>query len=263
MCKLAFKKKMIDLMENQKKTRFKEIVQQVIDGKSKLAESKDIDSICPDCFVAKIEIEFFNNIGHIKYIENSIKEKENRFELNKKLEKEDCPVIAIILESPHIDEYDEDDKKISPLKNPSSSCILSEYLTQNLFHYITAVSVQGNVYSTAKHDIENGIYRIKLVNAIQFQCSLGQDLTDKDNQEVKNEILEECLNEDLFQKDFIERIKEASIIINCCTGQKNGRIDGAQKQVQNLIDSNYPSKLRLYGYHPSSLHFLRGFKIVV
>lgn len=254
--------KIIDLIETEKKEKFKKIAEQIIVNRRsnlKVEEKRK----CPDCFVAKIEIEFFNNIGHIKYIENSIKEKENRFELNKKLEKEDCPVIAIVLESPHVDEYDKDDQEISPLKNPFSSSTLSDYLIQNLFHYITAISVQGKVYSTAKHDIKNGIYRIKLVNAIQFQCSLGQNLTNKNNQKVKNEILENCLSEDLFQKDFIERIKEASIIINCCTGQKNGRIDGAQKQVQNLIDSNYPSKLRLYGYHPSSLHFLKGFKIVV
>ena len=100
------------------------------------------------------------------------------------------------------------------------------------------------------------------MNAIQFQCSLGRKLKNAVNQNIKNTIVEQCLEKTLFKNDFIKRIQDATIIINCCTGQKDGQIDGLQKQVQDIIDKKYPDKIRLFGYHPSSLHFLKGFKKV-
>ena len=253
--KLTLMTKMINIFKEYiKKMKFAEIVKQEIGNKSELS-LKEIN--CPDCFVAKIEIEIYQNFGHIKYLENSIVDYKNRHVLDKKLKAEDYPIIAIVLESPHIEEFD---AEVSPLKNPFSANILNDYLNKNLFYYITATQACGNVFFKAIRNIENGIYRIKLVNAVQFQCSLGKSLKEKKNQKIKNDILEKCLSEKLFQEDLVSRIKDASIIINCCTGQKDGKISGAQRQVQNIIDINYPSKRRLYGYHPSSLHFLRGFK---
>ena len=235
-------------------------------------EAKDLDNnfnaqtieskICPDCYVAAIEVEFHQNNGHVKYVENSITNYDGRIKMDKILRNKDYPIIAIILESPHINEY-KNNESISPLKNPLSANTLNDFFIRNFYNYVTAAYSGGAIFSRNVVDIENGIYRIKLVNAIQFQCSLVRELKNAVNQDLKNRIVEQCLNETLFQNDFIKRIQDATIIINCCTGQKDGQIDGLQKQVQEIIDNNYSTKLRLYGYHPSSLHFIKGFKKVL
>lgn len=230
----------------------------------KVAERrKDIQVIekrlCPDCYVAKIEIDMNNNNGHIKYVENSIKNTSERESLNDKLKNEDYPIIAIVLESPHIDEFKDG---ISPLKNGFSSTQLFNYLPRILFNYIATTSNQGNIFSRATHDIENGIYRVKLINAVQFQCSLGRKLSNKEYQKMKNDIVAKCLKNKRLKRDFFNRLNGAKIIINCCTGQEKGKIAGLQKLVQNIIDKKYSDKTRLYGYHPSSFHFLKGFKKV-
>lgn len=242
-----------------KETKFVKTAEKVV-GDSDKELLKEIEQrSCPDCFVAKIEIEIHNNVGHIKYLVSSITEYENRVPLDKTLSEEDYPVIAIVLESPHKAEFEGD---ISPLKNNTSSNFLYKYLIRNLFDYITTISNPCGTYSRRTSEIENGVYRIKLVNAVQFQCSLGKDLSESMWENNKNRIVETCLNESGFKESLVERLKDATIIINCCTGQKDGKIDGLQKQVQEIIDQNYPKRVRLYGYHPSSQYFFTGFKKV-
>ena len=166
--------------------------------------------------------------------------------------------MAIVLESPHVSEYE---GKPSPLKNPTTSTLFSKHLPSMLFKYITMVSNQYGAFSRAVRDIENNIYRIKLINAVQYQCSLGE-LSDEKDEKRKNRIVNECLQKQDFQDDLVNRLKGAEVIINCCTGQENGKVAGAQKRVQDLIDEHYPRATRLYGYHPSSSYFLSGFKKV-
>lgn len=209
--------------------------------------------------MAEIEIEINQNYGHIKYLKNLIdKGVEARNNYNSTITIGDYPTILIVLESPHKDEYLEE--RVSPLLNPVSSKRLSDYLLKNLYSYVTMAVNNIGVYTKASRDIENGVYRVKLVNAVQFQCSLGLDLNKKKYQNLKNEIVEKCLKDDVFEKDLVERLKNAAIIINCCTGQKGGKLFGLQKIVQNIIDKSNFSAVRLFGYHPCSLYFLEGFK---
>lgn len=241
-----------------KEKKFEEIANRVVRNKNGNLNINE-KRLCPDCFVAKIEIDINNNNGHIRYIKDAVKNADSRSTMDSELRSEDYPIIAIVLESPHKDEYK---GTVSPLLATNSSVRLRNYLLPMLYNFITTISCQGSIYSRGTREIENGIYRIKLINAVQFQCSLGGNLSDKHVQEIKNEIVCCCLKNRIFANDFSNRLKDVSIIINCCTGQKDGKIDGLQKNVQDIIDKKYPNKIRLFGYHPSSLHFLKGFKKV-
>lgn len=96
-----------------------------------------------------------------------------------------------------------------------------------------------------------------IINAIQYQCSLGEEKS-----KYKEKIFRECWKNQVFKDDFIKRLKSCSpiLIINCCTGQIGGKISGLQKSVQIEIDKNFPNTYKIFGYHPSTYSFLRGFK---
>lgn len=122
--------------------------------------------------------------------------------------------IAVILESPHIDEFDiknltdENGILISsrPLNNPKSRKGLKEMLNQNL----------STILDNRLYNLKNEALNIVLINAIQNQCSLGF-ATKYFRDEHFLTLWKEKSN------DFEERIKKINpfLIINCCT---NGNI---------------------------------------
>lgn len=222
--------------------------------------SDENKSVCPDYFVAKIEINICCCGGYVKYLINSICDKKNRNSTDANLKKEEIPTIAVVLESPHVDEFTE---VVTPMINSNTSKIFSNYFNVNIMNYMKIVNCGGSVFFSGNQEIKNGIYKIKIVNAVQYQCSLGRKLSNKTNLEYKNNTVKKCLEDEKFKNDFVQRLEGASIIINCCTGQKNNKIDGLQKQVQDIIDSSGTRALKLYGYHPSSFWFMSGFKKVL
>lgn len=238
------------------KKSFNKIVNEVC---GKTTNYSDEKGVCPDCFVAKIEINIGCCGGYVKYLINSICDKNNRNSTDANLKKEEIPTIAVVLESPHIEEFK--DVK-TPMINPNTSKMFSKYFNVNIMNYIKMSNCDGSVFYSGTQEIKNGIYKIKIINAVQYQCSIGENLSNKKNQTIKNEIVKKCLEEEKFKNDLIQRLDGASIIVNCCTGQKNNVIDGMQKTVQDIIDSSGINALKLYGYHPSSPWFLSGFKKV-
>jgi hypothetical protein len=117
--------------------------------------------------------------------------------------------VAIVLESPHIHEFSDvdldtnDERRVNsrPLNNPNSRNGLKRMLNSTSF---------ANQFSSRLN--KNRKYDVVLVNAIQYQCSLGEDTS-----KYRDDVF--ILNWIDLQNDFVERIKRINpaLIINCCT----------------------------------------------
>lgn len=208
-----------------------------------------------DQFVALIDIQLCPlGFGYIKYIKEAIDNEKDRKKIDEELSKEKYPTIALVLESPHKSEFK--NNNYCPAIGTTGKNI-KDYFLKELSDYFCynygggLVNIQRNII------LKNGYYRLKLINAIQYQCSLGVKTSN-----YRDTIFKKCWHYDVFKNNFIYRLKEAkaSLIINCCTGQSDGEIKGLQKEVQDEIDEMCNNAKKLYGYHPSSYHFLKGLK---
>lgn len=165
--------------------------------------------------------------------------------------------IVIILESPHVNEFNGKGLEIQPANSTTGDNIKEK------FDKILEVLLEKNeITVTDKFDIY-------LVNAVQFQCSLGI------------QPLPTTIRDDIFKKIWVNGGKEnfigrliiddnfPDIIINCCTGgitkleckkDKFNSEESLNVLVSKALDEKYneiaafPCKY-FYSPHPSSAHF--------
>lgn len=154
-------------------------------------------------------------------------------------ELENSKKIIILLESPYKDEYDESFNPIAPAMGIIGTSF-DEYL-------IEVLKDPKNI------KLNNGTYRILLVNPVQNQASLDYFC----NSRSLNKVLRDKVWKKLFTRlntgnknEFITRLKSYSpnIIINCCTY-------GLKDKVSKIIRKNIISQdVLLYETvsHPSS-----------
>ncbi|BDD04405.1 hypothetical protein [Aureibacter tunicatorum] len=144
-------------------------------------------------------------------------------------------VIAVILESPHIYEFEnlslscEDGKKYysRPLNNNKSREALINILQK----------IMTSFYEKSKK------YEVVLINAIQFQNSLGKNLDSDENIDIRNENwIKNWID---YNIDFINRVKSVSpkLIFNLCT-QGSYKLSNCKNVYQNL-DDEYIQKFGL------------------
>lgn len=124
------------------------------------------------------------------------------------LRKENLSKICMVLESPHIDEYNSNGEPIGPAIGATG---------KNIKEHITAIiddALSKNVIS-----LESGTYLFVLVEAVQFQCSNGNDLAIKDNRDKRNAVFKEVWNSG-GKEAFLKRIRklDPELIIISCTG---------------------------------------------
>ena len=113
------------------------------------------------------------------------------------------PVIVILAESPHKDEYTYSGGVVTPIVPLFKS---KSKIKNFLKNYLPAKT--------------RGIYDVYLVNAIQYQCSFG--LTLKKHRKQKNNVFALTWNMEPALNDLICELKnlirsEQDIILNCCT----------------------------------------------
>lgn len=207
--------------------------------------------ICEDQYVATIEISRAK-------IAFEIDEIQCRVSANiKKIESENIPTIALVLESPHKKEYDEKSTPLGPARgttgNNIQSCLLGNLAK---FSVINDQNHNGSYFLSSSR-IAEGKYRLLLINAVQFQCSLG-DLCGK--KKARRDEIFNAVWENGGKNDFTDRLKKYNphIIINCCTGEEHEN-SSLKISVQEAIDENFPSALKLQGAHPASAWFSKGF----
>lgn len=141
--------------------------------------------------------------------------------------------IIIILESPHKDEYK------TAFQHPALGTTgnnLGKYF-DGLLDCLDSVIPQGK------------ICHVYLMNAVQYQCSLGFE-----PKVFRNVIFEDIWNNHNGKNDFLERLDRhyPNIILNLCTNPNS-----LQKLVQNAITSQYSNNSSVtivLGTHPSSWH---------
>ena len=198
-----------------------------------------VDNICNDQYVGVIA----RNVGKwdwkcsslYPYLDSSTQKTIRTYALKRaikdsKLKKTKLPTIAIVLESPHTDEY-----KTKPPVPAASD-------TGKNFHsyFINMFSSWGQKYNgNLKQE-----YKILFINAIQYQCSLGAP-----TQYYRSKIFNAMWKEQKVKADFEKRLRKAqpAIVINCCT---HGGIS-LRKRVQVSIDAVCSKSILLHAYHPS------------
>lgn len=172
-----------------------------------------------------------------------------------RLKSESLKTIVIVLESPHDKEFFKIDsiyQNIGPACSTTGQNLI-KWFPETFMNYVPCVVDEINNFKAKYHsekDIESGIYAIKLINAIQYQCSLGEETKD-----YRTKVFNSMWKDAKVPKSFMERLHDSKpdIIINCCT--KRGK-----NKVQEKIDEEYKnsSTLLLFAAHPSSYHFKNG-----
>lgn len=148
------------------------------------------------------------------------------------------PVIAVVLESPHKDEY-----------NAGRSFDLERGTTGRLFD-----SKFQNMFSQSvlNHHYLSAVYDVILVNAVQFQCSLGLPLNNSNNKLNRDVNWLNIFNNHGGYADIVDRLKALRpvLILNLCSkGYSN---------LQMILDRQLRSALSYpytYGTHPSTWNF--------
>lgn len=222
-------------------------------------ESESFDKRkCEDQFVGLLKVER-RNARFCKWLKCSLeKEKrQNRQKLHDELfAYNDIPIILIVLESPHKDEFET--LKYNIEKPMPAMAITGDNLFKLLPKYMNRINATSEHVGVSRGmgyvDMPSGIYRVLLVNAIQYQCSLGDE-----PKKYRNKIFNSMWNNEIVRQDFINRISinNVKVIINSSTGGKNGNKlkageETIRKQVQNVIDLVVKENVIIYhSLHPS------------
>ena len=189
---------------------------------------------CPDQFVASMTI-FGEELPSVKFdkkveIKNHKKNGKgsdyyyNRISVDDYITDKSNDIIIVVLESPHKDEYFKDGNEkvaIGPAYGKTGDNF-NKFFPLLLRNAI----IDGKIKLNSEH------YEIIFMNAIQYQCSLG----DKPSK-YRDEFFMKCWENDACKDDFKDRLKKylsigkERVVINCCTtGKKN-----LQKMVHNEI----------------------------
>lgn len=151
--------------------------------------------------------------------------------------------IVLLLESPHRYEFTSERKGLSP-KGPAYGKTGS-----NIRKFLK------NIIPLDFGDIDS--HELILVNAVQFQCSLGLPLWNHpDNQKFKNAVVTECLRQKAFRNHLRCRVqslvKGSTDIIAIASGQTSG----VNQRVEGIVHDLTRQLVAGMG-HPSSWGFRR------
>ena len=155
--------------------------------------------------------------------------------------------IAIILESPHIDEYEQTKEKLIPIGT-----------AQGQTGKKIGKSIESLILALKEHLVieEQHKYRIVLLNAVNFQTSLHfihEKPMNNNYRELRDKIWLKMWTEiPQIKMDFIKQLdslKKDSIIINACPKSLKPLIIQEQIQFANrfsLFECNHPSSTEIW-----------------
>ncbi len=230
------------------------IIQGIIDSVLKDQQQKILKYYthlpCPDQIVAELKISKMTSddisVEFIKFCRTKFNNRNRDSIYERKLlkhEKNDKPNrIILILESPHKDEYNfiSDCTRVNGPAYGKTGENINRYLPEIL----------KNIMLDYVNENEIKIYELVLINAVQYQCSLGEP-----TKKYRNKVFKAYMENEQIKNDFCFRIKQTldscagpCIIINCCT---KGDIRGTNHK----IVSDTLEYMGLYFYestHPSS-----------
>lgn len=145
--------------------------------------------------------------------------------------------LALILESPHKDEFDQYNNPLRPANGKTGHKINNKICSRS-----SITSLLNTTFA----------YEVYLINPIQYQTSCYCVLGSSYSRANTNEVFRKMFSKKGFnlRKNFISRLKKynPNIIINCCTssGGLKKTVEVAIKEAVNINNSNYT-----FDYHPS------------
>lgn len=171
---------------------------------------------CPDQIIGELKNGKFFAFSTRIDIDYNLQQLVNNKNLN-------TPII-IVLESPHKDEFDPITlQPIGPAMGKTGENFRSFF--------------EQLLNGTSKSILTNGQHTIILLNAVQFQCSLGKKLSglgSYKNKKMRDDNFIKCFNN---ENDFINRIKAINpvLVINLCTIglKKNNLIGHVSNELKN------------------------------
>lgn len=155
------------------------------------------------------------------------------------------PIILIILESPHISEFN---------NNIPIGSMMNKKTIQKFNNKLMYLLQRSCIYN----QILKNNYNVVIMNSVQYQCSLGAHLNNSTNKEIRDKNWVTCYTKNC-KYDLKERIKlvNPKIVINLCTkGFKN---------LQMILDRDlfdFCKKHNItytYGSHPTTWNFSYAF----
>lgn len=232
---------------NNTKKLFKEIATKTLNGKSTKSinfSKKKIDNE----FVAVIHINK-SVPRHAEWVKNEngiLIESRSKFVKKYTFQKYNhLKTIAIILESPHIHEF-QSNRELDNFGNHPALGKTGKRIDRFLPYLINSFvpsKILPNCCAiyTSEHDIKQDDYRVVLINLIQYQCSLGYDTN-----RYRDSVIKECLSQKAFTNSFKNEIKKYApdVIINACTSKY-------KQSVWKLIDEINMESIELETKHPS------------
>ena len=201
---------------------------------------------CKDNFIGNIERTIDCQIKEDLHFS---REKREEFKNRDKLKSSNInniKNIIIVLESPHKEEFNKSNSIIAPALGQTGRNLQNKF--KEIFKEDLAIQKEQ-------------IYRILLMNAIQYQCSNGESLEKYRNRTDK---VWKWFWNNGGKDSFSDRISSynPSIVINACTGNI-GKQESIKYILQECINNNcYNSKL-YKAPHPSSCWFKKGYVIAL
>ena len=150
----------------------------------------------------------------------------------------ETPIIILILESPHKAEFD--NQYPSPKPAAGNKYSNTGRIIREIFGEVCSI-----------HDyLPNGEYPLVILNAIQYQCSLGKRTTS-----YRDKVFIECwsnFGKLDFKNELLKFYKPDDIIINACScGHNKTKLRALVKEsIKNIVTPTPPSILEVE--HPSN-----------
>lgn len=133
--------------------------------------------------------------------------------------------IALVLESPHKDEFDINGNPLRPANGRTGVKINKKLQDRN---FVRAL----------KHEV---IYEVRIVNSIQYQASCYSVLGSNYSRKNTNQVFRVLFNKSKgnLRQDFIDRIDNynPNIVVNCCTSGLKEVVETALKETKNYNPS--------------------------
>lgn len=232
--KEEFEKIALDVYNTKQKTKVEEFNSINLDH---IARDKEGAVCCPDQFVGIIKIEKDKDKYKVRWKDSRpTGDKDAYAKYNVRIKKKRIKnIIAIVLESPHKDEFEKNESGDFKALGPAigaTGC--------NILGYFPRLIYKHNSNSNSSN-IEEGKYKVILVNPIQYQCSLGAETS-----LYRDDIFERMWS---YGKNCFKNrltVYKPKVIINCCTKK-------FRKEVNKIINDYCQGKkcLLLESCHPS------------
>lgn len=173
---------------------FLEIAQEIINTYSE-------GRVCPDQCIGTIKIS--NNTTQSPEENSSKDDFKSRTNLDK-FERTNSPLIIMVLESPHTSEF----SGVTPKPVAGNGNGHAGKAIRELFSEVFDIH----------NFLRDGEYNLIILNAVQYQCSLGED-----TKKYRDKVFIECWNKfarNDFKKRLLNTYESGDIIINACTAGK-------------------------------------------